>query len=305
MLHALHPRNGYWILLTTLLVCQPSYGATHRVLLQRIAGTVAGLMAGWATLRLVPFGAGQMLLIVLTGVLFFATRQRRYALATAAVTLFVVLCFNQIGNGYAVMWPRLLDTLIGAALAAAAIQWVLPDWHDRSLDKVLAQTLHDDAQYLRQVVAQYANGRRDDLAYRIARRDAHNADATLSGLLSNMLREPDRRRQGTEVLLRFLAAAHALLGHLSALGAHRQAIADPAAREAVGRAGDATASALERLAGRLAAPRTAGEDGAALVPLPRLAQFDDPAAMLAMRQLGLVLEQHARLAALAAEMRHA
>ncbi|WP_019463496.1 FUSC family membrane protein, partial [Dyella japonica] len=30
VLHAVHPTHGYWILLTTLLVCQPSYGATRR-----------------------------------------------------------------------------------------------------------------------------------------------------------------------------------------------------------------------------------------------------------------------------------
>lgn len=51
VLHLVHPRNGYWILLTTLLVCQPSYGATRRRLLQRVAGTLAGLLAGWAGRR--------------------------------------------------------------------------------------------------------------------------------------------------------------------------------------------------------------------------------------------------------------
>ena len=28
MLHAIHASQGYWIILTTLFVCQPNYGAT-------------------------------------------------------------------------------------------------------------------------------------------------------------------------------------------------------------------------------------------------------------------------------------
>ena len=52
VLHVAHPQHGYWILLTTLFVCQPSYRATWRVLLQRVGGTIAGLVAGWALLQL-------------------------------------------------------------------------------------------------------------------------------------------------------------------------------------------------------------------------------------------------------------
>ena len=62
---------------------------------------------------------------------------------------------------------------------------------------------------------------RDDLAYRVARRDAHNADAALSTTLSNMLMEPGHFRRDTEQGFRFLVVTHTLLGYLSALGAHR------------------------------------------------------------------------------------
>jgi YccS/YhfK family integral membrane protein len=304
VLTLVHPRNGYWILLTTLLVCQPSYGATRRLLLQRIAGTVLGLVAGWATLRLLPFGPWQMPLIVLTGVVFFATRQRQYTLATAAITLFVVLCFNQVGNGYAVMWPRLLDTLIGAGIAALAIHLILPDWRGRQLNQVLADTVRTDARYLARIIAQYASGKRDDLPYRIARRDAHNADATLSGVLANMLREPGQDRRNHEVLLRFLAIAHALLGHLSALGAHRQAIRSQPAGDAVTQAGALATTALEQLTEALATNTAVPPDDTAA----RLADaldapgIDDETARLVLGQLALVLAQRDRLAVLAGEL---
>jgi YccS/YhfK family integral membrane protein len=298
ILHLIHLRHGYWILLTTLLVCQPSYGATRRRMLQRVLGTVIGVVVGWVTLRLLPAAPWQLLLIVLSGVGFFAARLRRYSAATTAITLFVVLCFNQAGNGYDVMWPRLLDTLIGAAIAALSIYLILPDWQGRQLDQVLANTLRNDARYLQQIMAQYIHGKRDDLAYRIARREAHNADAALSGVLANMLREPDHQRRGNEDLLRFLTIAHTMLGHISALGAHREAIGSTPARETVTLAGNLAVTKLEHLADALAAStpasQTDNESGQSMAL--QADSLKDEAARLVLGQLTLILAQRDRLA---------
>jgi YccS/YhfK family integral membrane protein len=303
VLHLVHPRHGYWILLTTLLVCQPSYGATVRRLLQRVTGTITGLVLGWAILRLVPGLTWQLPLIVASGVLFFAARLRRYPTATAAITLFVVLCFNQVGSGYEVMLPRLMDTIIGVVIAALAMRLILPDWQGRRLDEVLADMLRHDASYLTRIVEQYASGRRDDLDYRIARRDAHNANATLSGVLANMLREPDRHRRGSEMLLRFLAAAHTLLGQLSALGVHRQAVAAPAARESIQREGMRVVAALEQLADALANDLEATPVASQALTDALATRDADDIAGLVLSQLAQILAQRDQLAELANALR--
>ncbi|MGN6738400.1 YccS family putative transporter [Dyella sp.] len=293
VLLALHPRHGYWILLTTLLVCQPSYGATQRLLLQRVVGTVLGLLAGWATLKLAPFGLAQMALIVLTGVAFFAARQRRYTLATASITLFVMLCFNQIGSGDAVMWPRLLDTLLGAGIAALAIYTVLPEWRGRRLDRVLAEAMRSDARYLAQILDQYASGKRDDLPYRIARRDAHNADAALSGLLADMLREPDRMPASREAMLRFLTDAHALLGQLSSLGAHRP-VTPQATAGSIHHEGERVVAALDGFADALDGHASTARDVAGACEA--VTEADDTTRFV-LGQLARVMALHQRLRA--------
>jgi len=300
VLHLVHPQNGYWILLSTLFICQPSYDATRRRLFQRVAGTLLGVVIGWAVLQLLPFGPAQLLLVVISGVGFFAARQRSYALATAAITVFVLLCFNQLGSGYEVMWPRLLDTLIGAAIAALVTYFILPDWQGRQLHHVIADTIKTDARYLTQVLAQYASGKRDDLAYRIARRDAHNADAALGGMLASMLREPDRHRQDSEPLLRFLTASHRLLGHLSTLGAHRRAITAAHALQMVMQAGDIATQALDRLADALASntPATPFGDSHRLFEALDADGAEDDIATLVVGQLALVLALHDELAEL-------
>jgi YccS/YhfK family integral membrane protein len=305
VLHLIHLRHGYWILLTTLLICQPSYGATLMRMLQRVAGTVIGVVIGWAVLRMLPAAPWQLLLIVLSGVMFFAARLRRYTTATAAITLFVVLCFNQAGSGYDVMWPRLLDTLIGAGIAALSIYLILPDWQGRQLDQVLSNTLRNDARYLQQIIAQYIHGKRDDLAYRIARREAHNADAALSGMLANMLREPGRQRRGNEDLLRFLTIAHTMLGHISALGAHREVIGNTHSRDTITLAGNLAVTKLEHLADALTAntPASAADSDIEQSMTPHADGVNDETARLVLSQLTLILAHRDRLASVVRDIR--
>lgn len=245
------PAHGYWIMMTTLIVCQPTYGATVARLAQRVGGTVLGLVLGWALMRLFPQPLVQALLAVAGGVVFFVTRTQRYVVATAAVTLMVLMLFNHgTGAGFALIVPRLLDTLVGAAIAAAALLLVLPDWQGRRLGAAAADALAASAAYLRRIAPQYASGRSDDLAYRIARRRAHDTDAALSMTLSHMLREPPWVRRHARAGQDLLASTHTLLGYLSALGAHRDLRAGPASDAA---ADDLAARAAQALAGDIEA----------------------------------------------------
>ncbi|NWN83829.1 MAG: TIGR01666 family membrane protein [Halomonas sp.] len=221
LLHLIHPTQGYWILLTSLFVCRPSFGATRRFLWQRILGTMLGLVAGWALISLFPSPALQAGIAVAAGVAFFALRGRHYTLATSAITLMVLSCFNQVGDGFGLIWPRLVDTLLGAAIAGLAVLTILPDWQGRRLHRQAAASLVAGRDYLAALVEQYASGKRDDLAYRLARRNAHNADAELAAMLANMQQEPGPFRRDAERGLPFQLQAHILLNYLSALGAHR------------------------------------------------------------------------------------
>lgn len=251
VLHLIHPTQGYWIMLTTVFVCQPNYGATRIRLVQRILGTLVGLVAGWALIDLFPNPLIQSLLAVVAGVAFFATRSTRYTLATAAITLLVLFCFNQVGDGYGLILPRLFDTLLGALIAGIAVFLVLPDWHGRSLHRLVGGTLACNSRYLREIMQQYANGKRDDLAYRTARRNAHNADATLSTTLSNMLLEPGHFRKDAEIGFRFLVLSHTLLSYLSALGAHRNQLPPDVNDDLIAEAAERLTASLDDIAARL------------------------------------------------------
>lgn len=213
---------GFWILLTIVFVCQPQYGATLTRLLQRIWGTVLGLVVGWALLRLFPDVLVQSAFTVAAGALFFVTRHTRYTLATAAVTSLVLLSFNQVGDGFGLIVPRLLDTLAGSIISGLAVWLVLPSWHSRRLHGMAAQAMRTQALYLGEIMVQYRAGKQDHLAYRLARRNAHNAEAALSSAMDAVFQEPVYVRRHAGAGTRFLVLSHTLLNYLSALGAHRK-----------------------------------------------------------------------------------
>ena len=220
--------HGYWILLTSLFVCQPNYNATRHRLALRIIGTLVGVAIGLPVLYFVPSVEGQLILIVITGVLFFAFRNVQYAHATMFITLLVLLCFNLLGEGFEVALPRVIDTLIGCAIAWAAVSFIWPDWRFRNLPRVLDRAMNANCRYLDAILEQYHQGRDNRLAYRIARRDAHNSDAELASVVSNMSTEPRATAEIRETAFRLLCLNHTFTSYISTLGAHREKLTNPA-----------------------------------------------------------------------------
>jgi len=212
---------GYWILLTIVFVSQQQYAATWVRLMQRTLGTVLGLALGWALTQLFQPALVQSALIVILGAVFLGNRHTRYVLATTAITTLLVLSFHQIGLSQALFPARLWDTLMGCAITGIAAWLVLPNWQSRLWPGLAARSLRAQATYLHEILRQYEIGKQDHLAYRLARRNAHNADAALSNAYAAMRKEPAKVRQNEAANGQFLLASHTLLSYLSALGAHR------------------------------------------------------------------------------------
>ncbi|MNV22868.1 Inner membrane protein YccS [compost metagenome] len=144
------------------------------------------------------------------------------------------------------------------------------------------------------MLGQYGSGMQDDLAYRIARRDMHNADAALSTALSNMLREPGHVRRNLDAGFRFLALSNTLLGHLSALGAHRAQLDSYAADPQAQAGGERVERAMQRIAAALEQREPVDEadndgDRALAEQLEQINEDMPPKLQLIRTQMGLML----------------
>ncbi|AXY57495.1 TIGR01666 family membrane protein [Acinetobacter chinensis] len=217
---------GYWILLTALFVSQPNFNATKRRLRLRITGTLSGIIIGYAILYFVPSIEGQLVILILSGVLFFELRSKQYAQATAFITILALINFNLDGLGFAAAFPRMLDTLIGCALAWFGVSFIFPDWKFRRLPRTIRRSLTAQCDYLAEVIEQYKHGRNNGLKYRIVRRAAHNTDAEVASLISTLATEPDFDPVQKTHAFEFLCLNHTLISYIAALGAHREKIED-------------------------------------------------------------------------------
>ena len=101
-----------------MFVCRPNFGATRQRLAQRIVATLAGLVLTWALLQLFPQLHVQLLIALLSALLFFFTRTDRYLVASAAITVMALTCFNLIGDGFVLIVPAAEVAAVNASLDA-------------------------------------------------------------------------------------------------------------------------------------------------------------------------------------------
>ncbi|WP_428953477.1 FUSC family protein [Streptomyces sp. cg35] len=142
------PRS-YWVALTITFVMKPDFGSVFSRAVLRALGTAAGLVVAAAVLAEVPLGWWDVPVMMLLAPLIPALTPRGYAFQTAAITPVILLLSDILNHqGTALLWPRLLDSLMGCAIALVAGYLLWPEsWHTRIGDR-LADAVADTAAYV-------------------------------------------------------------------------------------------------------------------------------------------------------------
>jgi uncharacterized membrane protein YccC len=222
--HLLPVQRGYWLPLTVLVVLQPDFGATFSRGFARIAGTVLGV--GVVTALLAALQPGPVLLAVLTVALAFAAMsvlRVSFAAFSACVTAVITVLLAFAGlPGFSTVGDRLLDTVLGGAIAMLAYL-VWPTWEAVRLRASLATLLEAQGRYGRAVLRAYAEPESRDIeGLRHARLEARLARTNAEASVNRALAEPrPHRRVDPEVALgtvaairRYALAVLSLHGHL-------------------------------------------------------------------------------------------
>lgn len=214
-------RQGFWVLLTCLFVCQASYSATRRRVWERIGGTLLGLVLA-TPIALFHLPIPVLLAgMVVAAVLFFSQLRNNYSAAVTFITLYALTAFTLLGaDSELLLMPRLFDTILGSAIAFFAVMVLWPEWQYRRLPGLITQTLEACRTYLQQALQQ-ESGPDQDLHYRIARRQAHVSDSALAEAWQNMLAEPKHKQRFLNLCVALTQRSHTLLSFISTLGAHR------------------------------------------------------------------------------------
>ncbi len=142
------PRS-YWVALTITFVLKPDFGSVFSRALLRALGTVVGLVVAAGVLTEVPRGWWDVPVMLLLAPLIPVFTPRGYGYRTAAITPVILLLSDILNHqGTGLLLPRLLDSLMGCAIALVAGCLLWPEsWHARVGDR-LADAVADTAAYV-------------------------------------------------------------------------------------------------------------------------------------------------------------
>lgn len=220
MMQLFHFEKGAWILLTSLIVFQQTYSATRMRLFHRVFGTLLGVILGVSLAHLLPTLAGQIVLLLTSIYLFFYWLKKNYIVAAIFITIYVLAAFNLLSDqGIAVMYPRIVDTLIGGAIAYLVVRFVWPDWQYKQLPGLLLTAVVKNKRYFESIY----EGSVSEEDYLHNRRTAYNADNALTSAWKGMRLEPRHTRLYQERAFNLTNLNHALLSYISAFGVHKHA----------------------------------------------------------------------------------
>ncbi|GLX20845.1 MULTISPECIES: FUSC family protein [Streptomyces] len=181
--------RSYWVALTVTFVLKPDFGSVFSRAVLRALGTAAGLVLAAAVLAEVPRGWWDVPVMMVLAALIPVFSAKGYAFQTAAITPVILLLSDQLNHeGFDLILPRLLDSLIGCAIVLVAGYLLWPEsWHTRIGDR-LADAVDDAARYVERAFAPVA----DDAELRAARQSRLQARRRIYRDLSGVRSEFQR-----------------------------------------------------------------------------------------------------------------
>jgi uncharacterized membrane protein YccC len=255
--------RGYWVTITAVIILQPSAGATSQRALQRVLGTVVG---GALTAALAAVFHDPLAIFALAFV-FSGMSVALLPLNYAAFSVFLTPTFVLLAEASAGDWHlagvRILNTIMGGALALIGSRLLWPTPEAERLPAYLAATVRAMRRYFDQAVGRFGDRSEEaSRTLRAARRDVGltilNADESFQRLLG----EHRGRPEDLTPVMTLLTYARRFTASIAALALSRHAV-DASPPESLAPFARTMDAVLDDMAGAL-------EEGRGPAPLPEL-----------------------------------
>ena len=263
MSEMLELKRGYWVTITAIVILQPYTGVTLTRAVQRVLGTVLGALLAAALGSY--FHDPRSILVIAT--VFVACCVALLPLNYAAFSVFLTPTFVLLAEASAGEWnlaeTRVMNTLLGGALALAGARFLWPSPERTRFPSYASTALRANAVYMRTVVEGF-----DDRTHaageemRAARRSIGLATVNAEESLQRALVEAHGDARKVAPALTFLAYTRRFTASVAALAVTRHNVNEPF-RTILEPFMNAVASTLDELAAAL----DAGRDPVAMPPL--------------------------------------
>lgn len=192
--------HGHWISLTMLIVIQPYFGATRKKGIERIVGTVAGIVLG-GVIMLLPLPHEVfvgMLVIVSFFVAYFLRNNYKVGVFFVTIMMVVLMQISQQGSWELIGW-RVLSTLLGAVLAVVSSYVFWPIWEKQRFPMLMKNALLHNKNYLDQVIKFYNNQISVGDSWSKYRRIAEASNNDVFASVQRMVEEPEHIQNQVDI----------------------------------------------------------------------------------------------------------
>ena len=216
--------HGYWILLTIGVILKPAYSITRQRNVQRLIGTFIGVAIGFAILYLTNQSGPLFIAMMISMIVAYSFLKLNYTVSSVGITIFVLLNFHFLSGGSIqhLLIDRVIDTVIGSAIAYLVSHFVLPAWEHQKIDEYVQEALKANRKYFMEVTRAYLGEPADITSFKISRKEAFVALANLSDNFQKMLSEPKSQQRSMEDYHQFVAASHMLTSYIASLSYYVQ-----------------------------------------------------------------------------------
>lgn len=216
LLFSLH--HAYWVLLTVVTIMKPVYSVTRKRNIARVTGTLVGVLLVSLILYFLSDANMLLAILVISMLIGYSLLQVNYFGFVVFLTVFVVISFYFLNpfEFKSLIRERLIDTIIGSAIAFLGSRYVFPVWGHEEIRESMQKMLAANGQYFYWAWRALKNGETETAAYESARQDAVVALTNLSDNFQRMLDEPQQSSQ-SQSIHQFVIASHMLTSHIAAL----------------------------------------------------------------------------------------
>jgi uncharacterized membrane protein YccC len=216
-------QNAYWILLTVIVIMRPNYGLTKTRSKQRTAGTLIGAGIAIGIVLLTQNTIIYAILAVISLVTAFAMVQKNYKTSATFVTLSVVFVYALLEPDVLnVIQFRVIDTMIGAALATVGNLTLWPSWEFLGIKNTIAESIRSNKEYLNEVAHYYEKKGKVSTGYKVSRKEAFLGIGNLSSAFQRMAQEPRSKQKNLKEIYEVVTLNHSFLSSLASIGTYIQ-----------------------------------------------------------------------------------
>ncbi len=212
--------HSYWIILTILVIMKPGFSSTKTRNYERVVGTLIGGVAGALIIMFIKDETARFVLLIIFMLTTYSIIRIKYIIGVMFLTPFILILFsfvNPTDSANMIVSERVIDTLIGSALAFVSSYILFPDWESNQLRSYFPKMLKANLNYLEHIVLRQSLIPVGVMDFKLARKEVYVNTANLAGAFQRMMQEPKSKQHQIKEVHNFVVLNHILSSYLANL----------------------------------------------------------------------------------------